>query len=449
MAESDKNEKAMAGLLRITLARASEASGPGGCPAPDILAAYYERSLNATESAQAEQHFANCARCQEELAAMVRAEPPGKKDEQATWNWHAMWRVLTPLAAAAAVVAIWVALRPSLNGPREVSKSMNEVAQTTNPRTLNDAPAGPVNGRTAVSEQLPSSAAPSVKKLETMIADLDVKKKKGEKKAGRDGLLGETLGALDARAPATPAAGSGGAITTNRIAANAKQGNEALLESQSPAAKTPAKGEVTSPGADAAMTSPSPAVTPTPAPAAALALPPTSSPSSSSGAGGGVSRGALAGSVAKESANEAVSTQLDSNFRGRSLQRVLPNAQPIDFLSSQFKVASPDPNVIWRVGAAGTIELTKNGGKTWQGQFLNMKLLLVAGMAPSEKVCWLVGNDGAVLRTTDGFTWKKLAAPAAVNLVGVTAQDALRASVTASDGRTFSTEDGGKTWKAN
>ncbi len=128
---------------------------------------------------------------------------------------------------------------------------------------------------------------------------------------------------------------------------------------------------------------------------------------------------------------------------------MLSNAKPIDFLSSQFKVASPDPNVIWRAGAVGTIELTKNGGKTWQGQFLNMKLLLVAGMAPSEKVCWLVGNDGAVLRTTDGITWKKVTTPAEANLVSVTAQDAQRASVTASDGRTFSTEDGGKTWTAN
>jgi hypothetical protein len=447
MAEIDKDEKAMAGLLRNTLARASDA-GRRGCPEPDILAAYYERSLNSTESAHAEGHFANCARCQEELAAMVRAEPPGKKDEQATWNWHAMWRVLTPLAAAAAVVVIWVALRPSLEGPHEVSKSMTEVAQTTNPRTLSDAPAGPVNGRTAAPEQSPSPAAPLAKKREPMSADLELKKKKGEKKEGRDGLLGGSLGALDAHAPVAPAAGSGGAITTNRIAASAKQGNEALFASQPPAAKTPAKREVPSPEADAEKSSPS-AAAPTPAPSAALALPPTSSRASSTGAGSGEPRGALAGSVAKESANDPVSTQLDSDLRGRRRQQMLSNAKPIDFLSSQFKVASPDPNVIWRAGAVGTIELTKNGGKTWQGQFLNMKLLLVAGMAPSEKVCWLVGNDGAVLRTTDGITWKKVTTPAEANLVSVTAQDAQRASVTASDGRTFSTEDGGKTWTAN
>jgi photosystem II stability/assembly factor-like uncharacterized protein len=61
-------------------------------------------------------------------------------------------------------------------------------------------------------------------------------------------------------------------------------------------------------------------------------------------------------------------------------------------------------------------------------------------------VCWLVGRAGTVLLSTDGRSWQRLAFPEAVNLVSVTATDTKTATVTASDGRRFSTTDGGVTW---
>ena len=66
------DDKAMDGLLRRSLAR--DAAKAGECPDADILAAYYERSLDADEVAGYEQHISQCALCREHLAALVRAE---------------------------------------------------------------------------------------------------------------------------------------------------------------------------------------------------------------------------------------------------------------------------------------------------------------------------------------------------------------------------------------
>src|ERR1700675_1074995 len=66
------DDQAMEGLLRRSLAR--DAAKAGECPDADILAAYYERSLDADEAAGYEQHIAQCSLCREHLAAFVRAE---------------------------------------------------------------------------------------------------------------------------------------------------------------------------------------------------------------------------------------------------------------------------------------------------------------------------------------------------------------------------------------
>jgi photosystem II stability/assembly factor-like uncharacterized protein len=73
---------------------------------------------------------------------------------------------------------------------------------------------------------------------------------------------------------------------------------------------------------------------------------------------------------------------------------------------------------------------------------------LVAGASPAPAVCWLVGTMGTVLLSTDGTSWQRvpLSDPTA-SLVGVRATDAKSATVTASDGRTFTTTDGGATWQ--
>ena len=72
---------------------------------------------------------------------------------------------------------------------------------------------------------------------------------------------------------------------------------------------------------------------------------------------------------------------------------------------------------------------------------------LVAGVATSPSVCWFVGDNGVVLVSTDGRTLRRVSIPEAVPLVGVTAEDGVRAVVITADGRKLTTVDGGLTWK--
>ena len=73
-------------------------------------------------------------------------------------------------------------------------------------------------------------------------------------------------------------------------------------------------------------------------------------------------------------------------------------------------------------------------------------MTLTAGASPAPSVCWLVGPGGTVIVSTDGRSWRRLPFPEPAPLASVRATDDKIAQVTAADGRTFSTTDGGLTW---
>jgi hypothetical protein len=109
-------------------------------------------------------------------------------------------------------------------------------------------------------------------------------------------------------------------------------------------------------------------------------------------------------------------------------------------------IVSPDPDVRWRL-AGRNVERSTDGGQTWQVQPTGTALELLAGSAPAPAVCWIVGRGGTVLLATDGATWRRLPFPdTTIDLAGVTARDALDATVTAADGRRYRTTDAGQTW---
>lgn len=108
-------------------------------------------------------------------------------------------------------------------------------------------------------------------------------------------------------------------------------------------------------------------------------------------------------------------------------------------------IVSPDPAVLWRFSGR-SIERTLDGGRTWTTHATATADVL-AGAAPAPGTCWIVGRSGLVMLTRDGQTWQALASPSAgVDLLTVTATDALSASVTTADKRTYRTIDGGRTW---
>ena len=111
-------------------------------------------------------------------------------------------------------------------------------------------------------------------------------------------------------------------------------------------------------------------------------------------------------------------------------------------------VASPNRIVLWRLSSGGRVERSADQGKTWQLQSSGVTSDLLTGAAPSDKVAWVAGRAGVVLRTTDGEHWQRVASPAAAaDWTSIEASDALRSTVTSGDGRHFATADGGQTWK--
>ena len=94
----------------------------------------------------------------------------------------------------------------------------------------------------------------------------------------------------------------------------------------------------------------------------------------------------------------------------------------------------------------GTVQHSTDGGSTWQMQQTGVNVTLTTGASPAPLVCWLVGPAGRVLLSTDGATWKQVSLAQPIDLVAVRAADGKSATVTASDGRTFTTTDGGVTW---
>ena len=97
---------------------------------------------------------------------------------------------------------------------------------------------------------------------------------------------------------------------------------------------------------------------------------------------------------------------------------------------------------------SGQVERSVDGGLTWQTQTTGVNAVLMAGVAPSSNVCWLVGWRGVVLKTTDGGqTWTRVAFPEEIDLLAVVADDDKVATVTAAGGRQLHTTDGGRTWR--
>ncbi len=112
------------------------------------------------------------------------------------------------------------------------------------------------------------------------------------------------------------------------------------------------------------------------------------------------------------------------------------------------EVVSPNQNVRWRILVAGVVERSTDGGTNWQRQSTGVPVMLTAGAAPSPTICWLVGPGGIVLLSTDGRTWRRIPFPEAIDLASIRASDEANATVTAADGRMFTTNDGGNTWRS-
>ena len=123
---------------------------------------------------------------------------------------------------------------------------------------------------------------------------------------------------------------------------------------------------------------------------------------------------------------------------------------------TSIEIKAPSGRTLWRIGNGGHIERSTDAGRTWNLQTSPIQEDWLAGTAVNDKICWLVGRNGAIARTLDGENWERII-PVLVSTAtngkvpdwtGVTARDAQNATITASTQVRFTTQDGGKTWRA-
>src|SRR5712692_2705401 len=446
--EERDTEKAFERLLARTL---RESLRPGGadCPAPDTLAAYADRQLSDAEASRWEVHFSQCARCQHALGAlaMTEVEPvadlavaaaaaapqaaakpavpsilsaPERDIPTPRRFWS--WRWLAPALATAAAVALWVAVRPAphvVQAPiasQPAAETQNQIAQN-NPQP---APGTEVPSDRSAEKQAATGPAAREESQESANA------KKTAPAPVQPGRGVDTLAAEARQRKAAPAA-----RPREAIADKESRADQAVAERRKEADKAqPISG---APGEPAATTT-------------TAATPPAPKTSDGKLARGPSGLGGVAPpstAAAKKKAGDEVST-LEAHpappQRGFTMSETA-------LLKSPVIIIPPAGSVRWRVGAGGAIARSRNEGRTWDAQTSNVQADLLAGFAPSETVCWVVGREGTILRTTDGEHWEKISSPAPADWIGVQAKDALQASVFAAGHKRYDTEDGGRTWR--
>lgn len=111
-----------------------------------------------------------------------------------------------------------------------------------------------------------------------------------------------------------------------------------------------------------------------------------------------------------------------------------------------LEVVSPLPAQRWRVTEKG-IERSRDLGGTWALVRESAGETIAAGVSPAPDVCWLIGNNGVALITTNGSVFTRIDIPDAGNLRTISATDARSATVVNAAGRSFRTDDGGRTWR--
>ncbi|MFY9733164.1 MAG: hypothetical protein WB723_15735 [Candidatus Acidiferrales bacterium] len=464
---SQDHENAMDGLLRRSLARHSAAAGD--CPDAELLAAYFDQSLGADEVAGYELHFSTCPRCREQLAAMARVsteqilqpdlalEPalagarpvpaialdvaripaqaklaastarsetkfPERKSPDARWL-DLRW--LIPVAAMLVLgtfVFMRFASRETTVGPNQVAMSNpapppQEQAAPEQEKKPSDAATAE---KAAPKAQPPAASTPSRSRSSIASATgAAANPQRNERASARNGTASRNAPAATPR-PSQTAGGRASAFQPNQqvagsISSATVQEYQKAASEPAPAAPAPelnasmAKIPVSAASADA-VKSPAPA-------------PPPGAATKTQGFGLG-----------------------GRNLHNSAATKSAEKAKPAEEGYTETVISTPDSDVFYRIAGVGFVEISEDGGASWQRQLLNPSAEFAAGSAPEPRICWLVGRSGIVFLTEDGKNWRKLPSPTSEDLVVVVAKGALSATVTSNDDRKWSTDDAGKNW---
>jgi hypothetical protein len=436
------SERALARLLADALRPPDGAASDEACPDAGLLAAYAECNLDAAETAHWEKHFAGCGRCQKILAVLtVSSEEPLSDAEVKRFGRlvaaagsgvtgtepraleakkvapfarprpspSTAWRWLAPAVGIAAAAALWIALRPAPpRGTSAITAQKAIVQPLAAPDESLEAKADvPAPPAATLREAEPSPPEPQQPKS---LASPQPEAKKNDQRANVKEIPQQSAADSAAATPqpvgslqgiaAPPALNSPGLTATEE----SRGAGSTAAAPPAAAGAAGAAGGVVAPAAQAPV------------------------PASASGA------------EAKPVENrplQAFSARGNAGGIGGGVAGLLP-----------VVVASPNRIVLWLLSSGGRVERSADQGKTWQLQSSGVTSDLLAGAAPSDKVAWIAGRAGVILRTTDGERWQRVASPdATTDWTSIEANDALHATVTSPDRRRFATEDGGQTWK--
>jgi hypothetical protein len=150
------HDRSVENVLRRMLPDDVPAQPQNACPDAETFAAWHEGSLRAEAAAGMERHVADCTRCRALMAAFIQTTPFAPAVESRR-RWHLGWAV--PLATAATVAALWIAVP----GNPPVPASPDRVASTVSVDASPPA-ASPVTPPTAASEPSALTSADALRK---------------------------------------------------------------------------------------------------------------------------------------------------------------------------------------------------------------------------------------------------------------------------------------------
>jgi hypothetical protein len=400
MKDSSASDKPIEKLIGNRL-RALLKAGGADCPEAEMLAAFVERTLTRGERESLQLHLAGCARCQEQVAELVRlseAEEPARVQVLAPVPARKIawfrWALAAPALVALVVAGLWYT-----GEFRLLLKQQEQPALKAPPAPATQPlPAGPKDEF--------ARTAPAVR--QKMAKTEPAKKPKGEMVVREAPARAQLYTAEPA---ATVAAEAGG---------GAKEAQPASAE----------QGAIATPSARARLAAAAPAVT---------------------------REDKAASSAYQDHVVSRLEAPAAPAEREKAAERAVEpaGAAPTNEATT-FHLVGPAPLAKkavgtaraagWRVGRRGLIQKAGANG-TWVTQTSGVEANLVDIAFPTPSVGWVVGESGTVLRTTDGgATWKRISIPTRADLVLVVASGELSAQVVTRDGRTLTTTDGGKSW---
>jgi Photosynthesis system II assembly factor YCF48 len=452
---ADDRERSFENALASHLRAGGSAGAPrSACSEAEVLAAYHEGSLAPEQTALLKTHLTDCSRCQEILAhlgatdeipvaaANIMPAPiaPAKTGVRVLPSRRpTFWPWVAPAGALAAALLVWVAVHENNSFPVPAKGPTLEAKRAEPAKDLpsSRSPAmPPPSGDAAQADKAASS--PSFEALRTAPQSEVVGipkelphvllKRKDSSSAGKKSAVPESFDELADSSPNRDALPEQ-LRSKAEVARNRAAKSDAKPESEEKAAI----GRQDAPSADSLQPTPERGAIATAAPAAPPAAPPAPGPGASNGA-------ALSESAA---VSGRVTQQQEMSGMSRHKQKAeMRLANSI----AEVTISAPDGHVSWRVGQAGVIEFSSDAEKTWILQPSGVVTDLLAGSATSDKICWIVGRAGTILRTTDGGAhWQKVRPPIQDDFRSVFAVDARQATVSPANGK-YQTTDGGITW---